>query len=115
MQAMAYRLTTQTRRAAYTIRKPTVEPVFGIIKSVMGLRQFSSRGLCKVTGEWNLVCLAWPGLECEAHGRPTPKSWIRGGKTVRKLPKRMKQVRSACFLTNCETCRVFESLSPIGC
>ena len=46
-------------KAAYAIRKQTVEPVFGIIKSVMGFRQFSLRGVRKVTGEWNLVCLAW--------------------------------------------------------
>ena len=31
----------------------------GIIKSAMGFRQFSLRGLDKVTGEWNLVTLAW--------------------------------------------------------
>src|SRR5450830_114775 len=59
MQAMTHRLTTLAGRAAYAIRKQTVEPVFGIIKSVMGFRQFSLRGLRKVTGEWNLVCLAW--------------------------------------------------------
>ena len=59
MQAMAHRLTTKIGRAAYALRKQTVEPVFGIIKSVMGFRQFSLRGLNKVSGEWNLVCLAW--------------------------------------------------------
>ena len=59
MQAMAHRLTTLAGKAAYAIRKQTVEPVFGIIKSVMGFRQFSLRGLRKATGEWNLVCLAW--------------------------------------------------------
>jgi hypothetical protein len=59
MQATMHRLTTLAGRAACAIRKQTVEPVFGIIKSVMGLRQFSLRGLHKVTGEWNLVCLAW--------------------------------------------------------
>jgi len=59
MQAMTHRLATLAGRAAYAIRKQTVEPVFGIIKSVMGFRQFSLRGLRKVTGEWNLVCLAW--------------------------------------------------------
>ena len=59
MQTMAHRLTTKAGRAAYALRKQTVEPVFGIIKSVMGFRQFSLRGLRKVTGEWNLVCLAW--------------------------------------------------------
>jgi len=49
---------TLASRADYAIRKQTMEPVFGIIKSVMGFRQFSLRGLRKVTGEWNLVCLA---------------------------------------------------------
>ena len=33
--------------------------MFGIIKSVMGFRQFSLRGLDKVKGEWRLVTLAW--------------------------------------------------------
>ena len=59
MQAMRHRLATLAGKAAYAIRKQTVEPVFGIIKSVMGFRQFSMRGVRKVTGEWNLVCLAW--------------------------------------------------------
>ena len=59
MQAMKHRLATMAGRAAYAVRKQTVEPVFGIIKSVMGFRQFSLRGLRKVTGEWTLVCLAW--------------------------------------------------------
>ena len=56
---MVHRLSTVAGKAAYALRKQTVEPVFGIIKSVMGFRQFSLRGLDKVTGEWNLVCLAW--------------------------------------------------------
>lgn len=59
MQVMAHRLKTQSGRAIYALRKQTVEPVFGIIKSVMGFRQFSLRGLRKVSGEWTLVCLAW--------------------------------------------------------
>ena len=59
MQAMVHRLSTVAGRAAYAVRKQTVEPVFGIIKSVLGLGQFSLRGKCLVSGEWNLVCLAW--------------------------------------------------------
>jgi transposase len=56
---LAHRLKTKAGRAAYALRKQTVEPVFGIIKSVMGFRQFLLRGLHQVTGEWRLVCLAW--------------------------------------------------------
>ena len=33
--------------------------IAGIIKSVLGFRQFSMRGLDKVRGEWSLVTMAW--------------------------------------------------------
>jgi IS5 family transposase len=59
VQAMSHRLKTKEGRARYALRKQTIEPVFGIIKSVMGFRRFSLRGLKKVTGEWTLVCMAW--------------------------------------------------------
>jgi len=59
LQAMAHRLATPEGRQVYALRKQTPEPVFGIIKSVMGFRQFSLRGLDKVKGEWNLVTIAW--------------------------------------------------------
>ena len=57
--AMKAKLDTEDGKARYKKRKQTVEPVFGIIKSVMGFRQFSLRGLDHVRGEWNLVTLAW--------------------------------------------------------
>jgi hypothetical protein len=41
------------------LRKCTVEPVIGIIKEVLGFRQFSLRGLVAAAGEWCLVCLAF--------------------------------------------------------
>jgi transposase len=59
VEAMAYRLKTPAGRALYALRKQTPEPVFGIIKSVLGFRQFSLRGLDKVRGEWSLVTMAW--------------------------------------------------------
>ncbi|MDO8786539.1 MAG: IS1182 family transposase [Sulfuritalea sp.] len=59
VDAMKHALKTKTGRAAYALRKQTVEPVFGIIKSVMGFRQFLLRGLENVRNEWTLVCLAW--------------------------------------------------------
>jgi hypothetical protein len=69
VQALSHRLKTKAGRALYALRKQTVEPVFGIIKSVVGFRQFSLRGLKKVTGEWTLVCLAW-NLKRMAKWRP---------------------------------------------
>jgi transposase len=59
LEAMRHRLATPEGKSTYALRKQTPEPVFGIIKSVMGFRQFSLRGLNKVKGEWNLVSLAW--------------------------------------------------------
>jgi transposase len=59
VQAMTRRLKTRAGRATYALRKQTVEPVLGIIKSVMGFRQFLLRGLDNVKNEWTLVCLAW--------------------------------------------------------
>src|SRR5512132_3815119 len=55
---MAERLASTEGQAHYRRRKAIVEPVFGWIKHAMGFRQFSLRGLDKVTGEWGLVCLA---------------------------------------------------------
>ena len=59
VEKMTHRLKTQAGRACYALRKQTVEPVFGIIKSVLGFRQFLMRGLSNVQTEWTLVCLAW--------------------------------------------------------
>lgn len=59
MQKMAHRLNTPEGKALYALRKHTPEPVFGIIKSVMGFDQFLLRGFDKVRGEWNLVTMTW--------------------------------------------------------
>jgi len=56
---MAYQLQTELGREIYRLRKCTVEPVIGIIKEVLGFRQFSLRGLLAAAGEWSLVCLAF--------------------------------------------------------
>jgi transposase len=56
---MIHRLSTQAGRAIYSLRKQTVEPVFGIIKQAMGWRHMSMRGLEKAQGEWSLVTMAW--------------------------------------------------------
>jgi hypothetical protein len=56
---MAYKLQTEIGSAIYRLRKCTVEPVLGIIKDILGFRQFSLRGLQAAAGEWCLVCLAF--------------------------------------------------------
>jgi transposase len=59
LEKMAYRLRTPRGKALYGLRKQTPEPVFGIIKSVMGYRQCLLRGIKNVKGEWNLVTMSW--------------------------------------------------------
>ena len=59
LEAMDHRLKTREGKKLYALRKQTPEPVFGIIKSVLGFRQFLLRGLDSVRGEWNLVTMAW--------------------------------------------------------
>ena len=58
-EVMKHRLKTTVGKAQYKLRQQTVEPVFGIIKSVLGFRQFLLRGLDKVGLEWQLVCVAY--------------------------------------------------------
>ena len=58
-EKMVWKLKTKKGKAVYKKRKETVEPVFGIIKSVMGFRQFMLRGIEKVNTEWSLVRVAY--------------------------------------------------------
>ena len=59
LEVMGHRLQTPEGKRLYALRKQTPEPVFGIIKSVLGFRQFLLRGLDRVRGEWTLVTMAW--------------------------------------------------------
>jgi len=59
LEAMAHRLQTPNGKKLYALRKQIPEPVFGIIKSVLGFRQFLLRGIDRVRGEWSLVTMAW--------------------------------------------------------
>jgi len=58
-EVMKHRLQTAVGKAKYKLRQQTVEPVFGIIKSIMGFRQFRLLGKAKVSLEWQLVCTAY--------------------------------------------------------
>src|SRR5246127_4009751 len=59
LEAMAHQLQTPDGKKLYALRKQVPEPVFGIIKSVLGFRQFLLRGVDRVRGEWSLVTMAW--------------------------------------------------------
>jgi len=55
---MTHRLETAAGKALYKLRKQTVEPVFGIVKEVLGFRRFSMRGKEKANIEWDLVSIS---------------------------------------------------------
>ncbi len=59
IERMKHRLQTKKGKSIYAERKSVIEPIFGIIKHIMGFRQFMLRGFKKVQGEWNLVCMAY--------------------------------------------------------
>ena len=59
IEKMKHRLQTKEGKEIYALRKSMVEPVFGIMKHVMGFRQFMLRGFEKAQGEWNLMCIAY--------------------------------------------------------
>ena len=58
-KTMRDKLQTEDAKAKYKRRKCTVEPVFGIIKNVLGFTRFHLRGLENVKTEWRLVTLAY--------------------------------------------------------
>ena len=58
-EIMEHRLATAAGKALYGLRKQTVEPVFGIIKEVLGFRRFMLRGKEKAGLEWTLVGTAY--------------------------------------------------------
>lgn len=59
LTTMMNRMQTKEGKAFYARRKSTVETVIGIIKAILGFRQFSVRGLNNTSGEWDLVCIAF--------------------------------------------------------
>ena len=59
VEDMKRRLKTSEGKKLYAKRKSTIEPAFGVIKHVIGFRQFLLRGVGAVQGEWNLVCIGY--------------------------------------------------------
>ena len=96
--AMAHRLKTPRGRALHALRKQTPEPVFGIIKSALGFRQFLLRGLEKVRGEWSLVTMAWNLKRCSPSLRPI--EWLEPPRAENYI-----RSRSNCINSNPPTLR----------
>jgi hypothetical protein len=56
---MTRKLKSKEGKERYRKRKQTVEPVFGIIKEILGFRRFSLRGEEETDAESSLVCSAY--------------------------------------------------------
>lgn len=58
-EAADARMATPEGRALYKTRAHGIETVFAVIKSALGIRRFSVRGLKKVRVEWTWICTAY--------------------------------------------------------
>ena len=76
-QRMRKVLATKAGQASYRLRKTTVEPVFGQMKEVRGIRRFRLRGKELVSGEWLLICTTHNLLKLHLHRHPKPKPQAR--------------------------------------
>ena len=132
---MDHRLATVAGRAIYAQRKSTVEPVYGIVKSVLGFRQFHLRGLAAVSGEWTLVTMAWnlkrlfklsqpprSAAACPETSKGAPNRSIPAKKVIQMTPKWLElaktAVSQAVTTVHNATCLAlcdFGRLSPTGC
>jgi hypothetical protein len=111
-ERMRQRTATVAGRALYKLRQQTVEPVFGIIKEVMGFRRFSLRGEKKVSLEWNLVCLAYNVKRLHRLGAAS--GGTRGG-PVRTKPivPGLREQLAVSGLGQAGLGRVFAGLKPV--
>ena len=81
-------LASESGRARYSLRKAVVEPVFGQIKEVRGIRRFRLRGLERASGEWKLICATHNLLKLFRY---------RSGKGPDEAPKRSRRASSGCL------------------
>ena len=82
-EVMRHRLRTSAGKTLYQLRPQTVEPVFGLSKSVLGFRPFRLRGREKVALEWTLVCL---GLQPQA-AAPAGRRFETGAGELTSQPR----------------------------
>jgi len=66
-EATNRRMATPEGKAIYKTRAPGIEGVFGVIKSCLGIRRFTRRGLPKVRTDWAWICTAYNLKKLLAH------------------------------------------------
>jgi len=118
-EAAAQRMATPEGKAIYKIRAPGIEGVFGVIKSCLGIRRFSLRGLSNVRTEWAWICTAYNLKKLLALKARSalggPKTGIRHG--IRSQQQRyagIMRVSGALFLHTIRH-RVLRALQALRC
>jgi transposase len=106
--AMEQKLRTPEGRSRYLRRQASVEPVFGIIKKVLGFEQFLLRGLQKVSLEWNLVCVAYNLKRLHKLINP-PKQTPKAPKALQQTLAAAAQLLNRLFSLYC---LAFEPIAP---
>jgi len=83
---------TEKAKQIYSLRKQTVEPVFGDIKQNKGLTEFLTRSLKTVKTEFNLICIGnnikktWIQKQPNKNQQQNKKHSIQKTKTIPKNP-----------------------------
>ena len=83
-QRMAHKLKCQPGTRSLCATQTDGEPGFGIIKSVMGFRQFLLRGTAKMSGEWRLVWLGSPASKWQISA--AAQAWLIMGNLIYRIP-----------------------------
>jgi hypothetical protein len=69
---MKAKLASDDGKACYAMRQQAIEPVFGQIKEVRGVRRFLRRGFAACEAEWKLLCGTHNLLKLWCHRTPPP-------------------------------------------
>lgn len=87
-ETINHRMATEAGKALYKTRAPGIESVFGIIKSCLGIRRFSRRGLSKVRTDWTWICAAYNLKKLLSHEVGSLQGEPKGGhRTARRSLK----------------------------
>lgn len=84
---MHRRLATPSGRARYRRRGAIVEPVFGQIKEVRGIRRLSRRGRAACQSEWRVICATHNLLKLWRHKRNGSLTGPPGGSPTGRPPR----------------------------
>lgn len=113
-EATDQRMATQDGKAIYKTRAPGIEGVFGIIKSCLGIRRFSRRGLSNVRTDWTWICTAYNLKKLLTHEAGGPDGEPHGTTSSARRPQQRprKSIGRVVGLFWCRTVQHRVSSAP---